>query len=185
MFKGSDVSEAVKVPLWYGIVEAVLLGIYLIIAWKLNWTKAPSNEKFCIVIAKSYEVCQSEDHCVNNNNDSYRISNENDSCESGSSFCTDKEVSDVEDTTAYSKTKDEEEKDIIENKKVRVSISINKDLDGIEVEHCNSIDEEKVNNENDFNDIERDKESNNINTNKDLERIRVNDLKIFMLDTIM
>merc|ERR1712151_567343 len=81
-----DVSEAVKVPLWYGIVEAVALGLYLILAWKLGYTKAPSNEEFWIVISKSYEV-QDDDH-----NSQQR--DENDHCESDK--YTDKEGSDVE-----------------------------------------------------------------------------------------
>lgn len=48
--------QAVCVPLFYGILEAVVLGIYCIVAWKLGWTKAPSNENICVVIGKSYEV---------------------------------------------------------------------------------------------------------------------------------
>merc|ERR1712232_470040 len=83
MFEGNDVSEAVKVPLWYGIVEAVALGLYLILAWKLGYTKAPSNEKFWTVISKSYEV-QDDDH-----NSQQR--DENDHCESDK--YTDKEGS--------------------------------------------------------------------------------------------
>jgi len=86
MFQGQDVSEAVKIPLWYGIVEAVALGIYLVIAWKLGYTKAPSNEKFCTVISKSYEI-EADDH-------NSQQSVENDLCESDN--YTDEEGSDVE-----------------------------------------------------------------------------------------
>jgi predicted Na+-dependent transporter len=40
-------AEAVSVPLFYGVVEAVIIGVYCVCAWKLGWTKAPSNEKVC------------------------------------------------------------------------------------------------------------------------------------------
>ena len=56
VFTGTERTEAVSVPLFYGIVEAVLIGIYCVFAWKMGWTKAPADEKFCIVIAKTYEV---------------------------------------------------------------------------------------------------------------------------------
>lgn len=56
MFQGKELSQAVGVPLFYGLVEAVVLGIYCITAWKIGWTKAPPNESFCTVIGKSYEV---------------------------------------------------------------------------------------------------------------------------------
>lgn len=89
MFNGQDLSEAVKVPLWYGIVEAVVLGIYLIIAWKIGYTKAPPNEKFWTVISTSYEV-QNNDH-------NSQQSDEDDQCEEEiDSKKTDKESSDVE-----------------------------------------------------------------------------------------
>lgn len=60
MFEGEDLAVAVGVPLFYGICEAVLLGAFCLTAWKMGWTKAPPNENFCVVIAKSYEVQQAE-----------------------------------------------------------------------------------------------------------------------------
>lgn len=56
MFEGDEQAEAIGVPLFYGIVEAVVLGVYCIAAWKLGWTKAPRDESFCVVIFHSYEV---------------------------------------------------------------------------------------------------------------------------------
>ena len=56
MFKGEELTQAIGVPLFYGLVEAIVLGIYCIVAWKFGWTKAPPNESFCVAIAKSYEV---------------------------------------------------------------------------------------------------------------------------------
>ena len=56
MFKGDELSTAMAVPLYYGLVEAGLLGIYCIIAWQAGWTKAPSKVSFCTMISTSYEV---------------------------------------------------------------------------------------------------------------------------------
>lgn len=60
MFEGVDLGEAIDVPLYYGIVEAVVLGLYCIVAWKYGWTKAPSNEWFWVVLSNSYEVDEME-----------------------------------------------------------------------------------------------------------------------------
>mmetsp|Transcript_17156 Transcript_17156/g.30819 ORF Transcript_17156/g.30819 Transcript_17156/m.30819 type:complete len:489 (+) Transcript_17156:250-1716(+) len=52
--------QALCVPLFYGLMEAIVLGIYCIIGWKFGWTKAPSDGKFCVVIATTYEVDDDE-----------------------------------------------------------------------------------------------------------------------------
>lgn len=52
--------QALCVPLFYGIMEAVVLGIYCIVAWKAGWSKAPRDENFCVMIAKTYEVEEDE-----------------------------------------------------------------------------------------------------------------------------
>lgn len=54
-------TEAISVPLFYGFVEAILIGIYCLFAWKAGWTKAPANEKLCVVITKTYEIEDDED----------------------------------------------------------------------------------------------------------------------------
>jgi hypothetical protein len=56
MFEGPELSEAIAVPLYYGSVEAIILGFYCILAWKAGWTKAPATDSFCKVISNSYEV---------------------------------------------------------------------------------------------------------------------------------
>jgi hypothetical protein len=60
MFDGDQEAEAMGVPLLYGILEAVILGIYCIIAWKSNWTKAPPNAPFWHMLTMSYEVMIAE-----------------------------------------------------------------------------------------------------------------------------
>jgi len=54
-------AEAISVPLFYGLVEALVIGVYCIISWKRGWTKAPSNEKLCVVVSNTYEVVVSND----------------------------------------------------------------------------------------------------------------------------
>jgi hypothetical protein len=58
MFTGNELATAIGVPLYYGIVEAVILAIFCLVCWKIGWTKAPSDENFCTMIATSYEVEQ-------------------------------------------------------------------------------------------------------------------------------
>lgn len=63
MFNGDDLSEALGVPVFYGFVEAFILGLYCILAWKFGWTKAPIDASFWTIISTSYEVDQAEkDH---------------------------------------------------------------------------------------------------------------------------
>jgi len=56
----TEQAQAVSVPLVYGIVEAILIGFYCIWAWKAGWTKAPADEKLCVVMIKTYEVHDSD-----------------------------------------------------------------------------------------------------------------------------
>mmetsp|Transcript_30825 Transcript_30825/g.46760 ORF Transcript_30825/g.46760 Transcript_30825/m.46760 type:complete len:439 (-) Transcript_30825:165-1481(-) len=54
-------AQALAVPLFYGLVEALVIGLYCIAAWKLGWTKAPADENFCVVISNTYENKDIED----------------------------------------------------------------------------------------------------------------------------
>mmetsp|Transcript_33695 Transcript_33695/g.74201 ORF Transcript_33695/g.74201 Transcript_33695/m.74201 type:complete len:678 (+) Transcript_33695:419-2452(+) len=60
MFEGADRAEAMAVPLYYGIVEAVFVGLYCVFAWKIGWTKAPASAKIWEVLLTSYEVIEAE-----------------------------------------------------------------------------------------------------------------------------
>lgn len=60
LFKDRKLASAIGVPLYYGIVEAVLLAIFCLVCWKLGWTKAPANENLCVVLYHSYEVDDEE-----------------------------------------------------------------------------------------------------------------------------
>ena len=60
MFQGEQLATAMAVPLYYGLLEAAILGFYCIVAWKAGWTKAPRNIGFLTMIGTSYEVLTTE-----------------------------------------------------------------------------------------------------------------------------
>ena len=43
MFDGNQASRAVGVPLYYGFIEAVFIGVYLVGMWKAGWLLAPAD----------------------------------------------------------------------------------------------------------------------------------------------
>ncbi|KAL7536089.1 hypothetical protein ACHAWF_005354 [Thalassiosira exigua] len=56
MFKGDELAKAMAVPVYYGLIEALILGLYCSVAWKVGWTKAPRNISFWTMVTTSYEV---------------------------------------------------------------------------------------------------------------------------------
>ena len=48
------------VPFYYGLVEAVSVGTYVVLAWKAGWTQAPANAPIWLVMWTSYEVLKQE-----------------------------------------------------------------------------------------------------------------------------
>jgi predicted Na+-dependent transporter len=58
MFEGDEIREAMGIPFFYGVLEGVLVGIYCLIAWKANWTKAPADAPIWQVLLLSYEVIE-------------------------------------------------------------------------------------------------------------------------------
>ena len=52
----SSRGQALLVPLFYGLMEAGVLGLYCLFAWKLGWTKAPRDVSFCTMLVTAYEV---------------------------------------------------------------------------------------------------------------------------------
>ena len=64
MFNGKDLNEAMGVPFFYGLVEAVFVGLYCFAGWKAGWTKAPSNVSFWKMLLVSYEVLDAEYHDI-------------------------------------------------------------------------------------------------------------------------
>eukprot|EP00980_Cylindrotheca_fusiformis_P028739 scaffold22641_cov206-Cylindrotheca_fusiformis.AAC.9 len=60
MFGGQELNQAMGVPLFYGMVEALFVGIYCIIGWKAGWSKAPPDVPFWKMLFTSYEVIEAE-----------------------------------------------------------------------------------------------------------------------------
>jgi predicted Na+-dependent transporter len=61
MFSGTpDLGNAIGVPLYYGLVEALMLAVFCMICWKAGWTKAPIDENLCVVLLNSYEVDETD-----------------------------------------------------------------------------------------------------------------------------
>jgi len=78
-------AQALCVPLFYGLVEAVIIGLYCIIAWKMGWTLALPDEKFCYVISKNYQKVGDNESSVDDESgvgiDVSNSESDNSSCE--------------------------------------------------------------------------------------------------------
>ena len=53
-----DVARAIKVPLFYAVVEIIALGIFVLICWQMNWTYAPRTDNFFKIIRNDYQDVQ-------------------------------------------------------------------------------------------------------------------------------
>lgn len=49
-------ANALSLVIFYGIAQGLTSGIGCLILWKMGWTKAPKDEKFLVMIFKSYEI---------------------------------------------------------------------------------------------------------------------------------
>jgi hypothetical protein len=56
MFEGNELNEAMGVPFFYGVCEAIMVGGYCVGCWKMGWSKAPSDAPFWKVLFTTYEV---------------------------------------------------------------------------------------------------------------------------------
>jgi len=78
----AEISQALAVPLVYGLVEAVVLAAYCTLAWKLGWTKAPKDEAFCTMLCKTFEIEEDEVYSAGSKSDIRRASTSDDDRES-------------------------------------------------------------------------------------------------------
>ncbi|GKY92958.1 hypothetical protein MPSEU_000264600 [Mayamaea pseudoterrestris] len=62
-------AQAVAVPLFYGIIESIVIITYGLVSWKLGWTKAPVNENLFVVIMKTYEADDDDNSDASNDNE--------------------------------------------------------------------------------------------------------------------
>lgn len=56
MFEGADLNNAMGIPFFYGVCEAIMVGAYAVGCWKCGWTKAPADAPLWKVISTSYEI---------------------------------------------------------------------------------------------------------------------------------
>jgi len=52
----NEQAQALAVPIFYGLVQTILVGSYSVLSWKLGWTYSPPNESLCTVISTSYQI---------------------------------------------------------------------------------------------------------------------------------
>ena len=52
---GQDSVDAIKVPLFYGFVEVVVIAVFLVISWKAGYTLAPATDPLWKVLSTSYQ----------------------------------------------------------------------------------------------------------------------------------
>ena len=55
MFDGDKASRAVGVPLYYGFIEAVFIGLYLVGMWKAGWLLAPADASIHSVLLWNWQ----------------------------------------------------------------------------------------------------------------------------------
>jgi predicted Na+-dependent transporter len=55
MFDGDQASRAVGVPLYYGFVEAIFIGVYLVFMWKAGWLLAPPDAPIYSVLLWNWQ----------------------------------------------------------------------------------------------------------------------------------
>ena len=55
MFDGNQASRAVGVPLYYGFIEAVFIGVYLVGMWKAGWLLAPPDAPVASVLLWNWQ----------------------------------------------------------------------------------------------------------------------------------
>lgn len=80
MFDGVELSEAIGVPFFYGVMEAVVILIFCLIAWKAGWTKAPANAPIWKVLMTSYELLEVEELALDSIEVKASYSNEGGQC---------------------------------------------------------------------------------------------------------
>ena len=60
-----ELEEAIAVPLYYGLIEAALLGFYCILTWKIGWSKAPREASIFRVLWTSFELVETRQKVIN------------------------------------------------------------------------------------------------------------------------
>lgn len=69
MFDSSAVSKALVVPLYIALVNVIVLGLFFLVVWKKEWSKAPSDKNIFVVLFKFYDIWESDAEKKNQNNE--------------------------------------------------------------------------------------------------------------------
>jgi len=82
LFQGEDQSRGLAIALWYTGMQGAIILVYCFIAWKFEWTMAPSDEKFFKMLLKNYQDfnkddTNSESSAEDNRDDSSNSNNDN------------------------------------------------------------------------------------------------------------
>jgi len=67
LFQGEDQSRGLALALWYTGMQGAIILVYCVIAWKIGWTMAPSNENFIKSLLQNYQEFNKDD--TNNKDD--------------------------------------------------------------------------------------------------------------------
>jgi len=51
----ADIGEASGVPLFYGIIEILVIPLFALTAWRVGWTYASPTENICVVLVGNYQ----------------------------------------------------------------------------------------------------------------------------------
>ena len=57
----AEVGEASGVPLFYGMIEIMVIPLFALTAWRLGWTYAPKDENVCVVLVGNYQPTTSDE----------------------------------------------------------------------------------------------------------------------------
>lgn len=55
VFEPAEASRAILVPLYYGVVEIVLIALFALMAWQANWTYAPRTDNLVKCVLRNYQ----------------------------------------------------------------------------------------------------------------------------------
>jgi predicted Na+-dependent transporter len=61
MFLEDDQGKALVVPIYFTMVQSVVLITIFVYSWKNGWTKAPKNEGLCEILGGEYEIWENDE----------------------------------------------------------------------------------------------------------------------------
>lgn len=62
IFSGEDQRNALGVPFFYTGMQTLIVGLFCLLSWKIDWTKAPANEHMFKMILGNYKDTNEPEH---------------------------------------------------------------------------------------------------------------------------